>query len=74
MDFNVPDSAGTATAMVTGVKTSLGVLGVDATVPRNSCDPESFEKAKLKNMMHWAVEQDKVIGKTNISFFIHGIL
>jgi len=33
-DFQVPDSAGTMTAMMTGVKTRMGVLGVDESVPR----------------------------------------
>jgi len=33
-DFQVPDSAGTATAMLSGVKTRMGVLGVDETVER----------------------------------------
>jgi alkaline phosphatase len=33
-DFQVPDSAGTISAMTTGVKTRMGVLGVDETVPR----------------------------------------
>ena len=33
-DFQVPDSAGTMTAMTTGVKTRMGVLGVDDTVAR----------------------------------------
>ena len=33
-DFQVPDSAGTITAMTAGVKTRMGVLGVDETVTR----------------------------------------
>ncbi|MBY0275018.1 alkaline phosphatase [Candidatus Binatia bacterium] len=33
-DFQVPDSAGTISAMTTGVKTRMGVLGIDETVPR----------------------------------------
>lgn len=33
----VPDSAGTMTAMATGVKTSAGVLGVDQMVRRGDC-------------------------------------
>src|SRR5690606_34054745 len=35
VDFQVADSAGTATALVSGVKTRMGVLGVDASVPRS---------------------------------------
>lgn len=34
----VPDSAGTMTAMVTGLKTNIGVFGYDETVARGDCD------------------------------------
>lgn len=34
----VPDSAGTMTAMVTGLKTDIGVFGYDETVSRGDCD------------------------------------
>jgi alkaline phosphatase len=36
-DFQVPDSAGTMTAMMSGVKTRAGVLGVDESVARGDC-------------------------------------
>ena len=42
-DSQVPDSAGTATAMFTGVKTRAGMLGVDGTAAYNVCDPASIE-------------------------------
>ncbi len=58
----VADSAGTATALFSGVKTRLGVIGVDATVPRNECDPRVVEKGKLRGMLHWAVEAGKDTG------------
>ena len=35
----VPDSAGTASAMHTGVKTKIGVLGVGPDVRAGDCDP-----------------------------------
>lgn len=37
VDAQTPDSAGTATAMVSGVKTDAGVLGVDEDVVRGDC-------------------------------------
>ena len=37
-DMQVPDSAGTMTALVTGVKTRNGVLSVGPEVPRGDCD------------------------------------
>jgi alkaline phosphatase len=36
-DMQVPDSAGTATAMLSGVKTRSGVIGVNANVTRRQC-------------------------------------
>ncbi|GGO78898.1 alkaline phosphatase [Marinobacterium nitratireducens] len=37
VDAQTPDSAGTATAMMTGVKTDMGVLGVDEDIERGNC-------------------------------------
>ncbi len=36
-DAQIPDSAGTATAMLTGVKTRMGVLSLDEQVSRGEC-------------------------------------
>ena len=72
-DRQVPDSAGTATAIFSGVKTRIGLLGVDHTVAKNACDAEAMERAKVKSMLHWAVEQGKETGEgyvINRLFFI----
>ena len=37
VDAQVPDSAGTMTAMMTGVKTDIGVINVDETTERGQC-------------------------------------
>lgn len=37
VDAQTPDSAGTMTAMMSGVKTDVGVLGVDADIVRGDC-------------------------------------
>ncbi|MEE4245149.1 MAG: alkaline phosphatase [Kangiellaceae bacterium] len=37
VDAQTPDSAGTMTAMVTGVKTDVGVIGIDEDVVRGDC-------------------------------------
>jgi alkaline phosphatase len=37
VDAQTPDSAGTMTAMMTGVKTDVGVIGVDERVERGEC-------------------------------------
>ena len=37
VDAQIPDSAGTMTAMMSGVKTNAGVVGVNANVPMGNC-------------------------------------
>lgn len=37
VDAQTPDSAGTMTAMMTGVKTDVGVIGVDEDIERGNC-------------------------------------
>ena len=61
-DFQVPDSAGTATALFSGVKTRMAVLGIDNTVPFNRCDSDLLEKAKVKSLLHKAVDDGKATG------------
>ena len=46
-DYQVADSAGTATALYSGVKTRLAVLGIDATHPFGTCDADLLEKSKF---------------------------
>jgi len=58
----VTDSAGSATAIFSGVKTRLGVLGIDGIPQFNSCDPELVEKSKLKTLLHKAIENKKATG------------
>ena len=52
-----PDSAGTATAMVTGVKTKAGFISVDETVARGDC------AASLKHPLTTALELAEQRGK-----------
>ena len=61
-DFQVPDSAGTATALFTGVKTRMAVLGIDNKPSYNTCDPNLVEKSKLKSLLHQAVADGKATG------------
>ena len=37
VDAQTPDSAGTMTAMISGVKTDVGVIGVDENIERGMC-------------------------------------
>ncbi len=51
-DFQVPDSAGTMTAMMSGVKTRAGVLGVDESVARG--DFAGAAKASVPSLLEQA--------------------
>ena len=62
-DYQVPDSAGTATALFSGVKTKMAVLGIDQTPEWNKCDPEKVEKSKLKSLLSRAIEDGKATGE-----------
>lgn len=56
-DRQVPDSAGTATAMFTGVKTKAGFIGVDY-----SATETNEVAASVSNIMEWAQEAGKRTG------------
>ncbi|MGF1563411.1 MAG: alkaline phosphatase [Geminicoccaceae bacterium] len=48
----IPDSAGTSTAMHSGVKTSVGVISVNADVPRGDC--EASKGAEITSILDMA--------------------
>ena len=64
VDYQVPDSAGTATALFSGVKTNMAVLGIDKTPKwsNKKCDPELVEKHKLESLLDKAIANDKATG------------
>ncbi len=52
----MPDSAGTATAFLCGVKTNLGVLGVSAQVSRKETDCAIVGNNSVSSIMKWAID------------------
>lgn len=58
VDAQTPDSAGTMTAMVTGVKTDIGVLGVAESVSRGHCE------SVAGNELVTALELAEIAGKS----------
>ncbi|WP_440877370.1 alkaline phosphatase [Thalassotalea sp. PLHSN55] len=58
VDAQTPDSAGTMTAMVSGVKTDVGVLGVDENIVRGDCN------SVAGNEMITALELAEIAGKS----------
>ena len=73
----VPDSAGTATAMLTGVKTRAGVLGLDATAPRGVASrPEQrlttlFEGAEMRGLATGVVTTTRLTHATPAAAWAH---
>lgn len=59
-DAQVPDSAGTATAIMSGVKTRSGVIGIDGRTQRGSC--ESFLTTENTSVLS-ALELAEIAGK-----------
>lgn len=58
VDAQTPDSAGTMTAMMTGVKTDVGVIGVDEDIVRGECNTVSG------NELVTALELAEIAGKS----------
>ncbi|XP_052872054.1 alkaline phosphatase 4-like [Anopheles cruzii] len=65
-DRQVPDSAGTATAMFSGVKTRYGVVGVDYTITETN-----LEAAKVSSFMEWAQAEGKRTGVVTTTRITH---
>ncbi len=64
-----PDSAGTATAMMAGVKTKAGVIGVDETVQRGVCD--GVAEGSVASIAEILTEQGKSVGIVSTARLTH---
>ncbi|WP_062383561.1 alkaline phosphatase [Demequina iriomotensis] len=69
VDSQVPDSAGTMTAMMTGVKTDIGVLGVDEDVVYGDCT--TVEGNELTSWMMLAEAAGKSTGVVSTARITH---
>ncbi|XP_014253000.1 alkaline phosphatase, tissue-nonspecific isozyme-like [Cimex lectularius] len=58
----VTDSASSATAIFTGVKTNQETVGVDSTVSLNDCKASLKQNARLQSISVWALEAGKAAG------------
>ncbi|OOE38277.1 alkaline phosphatase [Salinivibrio kushneri] len=68
-DMQTPDSAGTATAMVTGVKTKAGIISVDDNVQRGFCSTAKGNEAKT--LFEMAGEKGKALGLISTARLTH---
>lgn len=65
----VPDSAGTATAMLTGVKTRAGVLGVSHTLPRGAVS--GIDAHRLRTLFEWGEGRGLATGVVTTTSLTH---
>lgn len=77
-DAQVPDSAGTASAMLTGAKTRIGVLGVSHHQPHGQCEGASenylqtlVEKAEIAGLRTGVVTTTRLTHATPGSTYAH---
>lgn len=56
------DSAGTATAYLTGVKGRYGTLGLDVSAPYNVCRADLGTKPHTDSILKWAQDAGKATG------------
>lgn len=68
-DLQVPDSAGTATAMLSGVKTKAGVVGVNDEVVLGHC--ASLERARVPNFLEQMERRGKATGVVSTARITH---
>lgn len=68
-DAQVPDSAGTATAMLTGAKTRIGMLGVGHNQPSGVC--QGFERYSLPTLVERAEQAGLKTGVVTTTRFTH---
>ena len=68
-DQQVPDSAGTATAILSGHKTKAGVINVDQTVERGDC--EGADGHRLPTIAQLAAETGRAVGVVTTARLTH---
>ncbi|XP_036146810.1 alkaline phosphatase 4 isoform X2 [Monomorium pharaonis] len=71
VDKQVPDSAGTATAIFSGVKTKYRLIGLDARAPYNKCDKELNRLSKLSTVADWAQQSGMDTGFVTTTRITH---
>ncbi|GGY55114.1 alkaline phosphatase [Parvularcula lutaonensis] len=68
-NMQVPDSAGTATAILSGHKTKAGVINVNQTVPRGDC--EASKSGRLPTILEVAQDTERSIGVVSTARLTH---
>lgn len=71
IDKQVPDSASTATAYLTGVKANYGTIGVNAAVPRYHCELGQNPAYHTESIAKWAQDAGKWAGLVTTARVTH---
>ncbi|KAF7494481.1 Alkaline phosphatase [Sarcoptes scabiei] len=71
VDQQIPDSAATATAFLSGVKNNFNTIGVSAKVKRNDNNCHSVQVNSLESIMNWAIKAGKVAGVVTTTRVTH---
>ncbi|CAG7833145.1 unnamed protein product [Allacma fusca] len=71
VDRQVPDSAGTATALFSGIKGNYYAVGLDATSVYNVCQPNVTKTAGVRTLIDWAIEAGKSTGMVTTTRLTH---
>ncbi|XP_076620217.1 alkaline phosphatase 4 isoform X2 [Colletes latitarsis] len=70
-DKQVPDSAGTATAIFSGVKCRYRVIGLDTRSRFNKCDKATNEVSRLSTIADWAQQSGLATGFVTTTRITH---
>ncbi|XP_071109415.1 alkaline phosphatase-like [Haliotis cracherodii] len=68
-DRQTPDSAGTGTAFLCGVKANLGTLGLSSAATRGNCS--SAQGAEVTSIVDWAIAEGKSVGLVTTTRVTH---
>lgn len=78
VDMQVPDSAGTMTAMMSGIKTRAGVIGVSPAIERGDCAgtadasvPTLLEQAEQRGLVTGIVSTARITHATPAATYAH---
>lgn len=71
VDYQVADSACTATAYLSGVKNNYGTIGISGKVTRNDCVGQMDESNHIKSIAKWAMDAGKSAGLVTTTRVTH---
>lgn len=67
----MPDSAGTATAYLTGVKANYGTIGVSSKVNQQTMDCHLINSSSVSSILQWALDAGKSAGVVTTTRITH---